>query len=84
MAVHIRLSRRGAKKSPFYRVVATDLRKSRDGGIIEQLGVFDPNRPEFLVNAERMKYWLGTGAKPSDVVFQLWKKLQRQNVKTVS
>ncbi|MBI4508620.1 MAG: 30S ribosomal protein S16 [Deltaproteobacteria bacterium] len=79
MSVKIRLSRQGAKKAPFYRIVAADSRSPRDGRFIEQLGVYDPTRdpPEFRVDDDRMSYWLTNGAKPSDTVRELLKKARR-------
>jgi small subunit ribosomal protein S16 len=79
MAVTIRLTRQGAKKAPFYRVVAADQRYARDGRFIEQLGVYDPTRNpvEFRYDAERMKHWLNVGAQPSDTVRELLKKAER-------
>jgi small subunit ribosomal protein S16 len=79
MSVKIRLARQGAKKSPFYRVVATDTRSARDGRFIEQLGVYDPTREpaEFRYDEARMSHWLGVGAKPSDTIRELLKKSQR-------
>ncbi len=79
MAVKIRMSRQGAKKSPFYRLVATDSRDPRDGRFIEQLGVYDPTRnpPEFRYDETRVAHWLSVGAKASDTVRELIKKAQR-------
>ena len=79
MSVKIRLARQGAKKSPFYRVVATDSRSPRDGRFIEQLGVYDPTRNpvEFRYDETRMKHWLGVGAEPSDTIRELLKKAER-------
>jgi small subunit ribosomal protein S16 len=79
MAVTIRLSRQGAKKSPFYRVVAADQRYKRDGRFLEQIGVYDPTRnpPEFRVDAERVKHWLSVGAQPSDTIRELLKKADK-------
>lgn len=79
MSVKIRLSRQGAKKVPFYRIVATNSRSPRDGRFIEQLGVYDPTRepPEFRYDEARMKHWLGEGAKPSDTIRELLKKAER-------
>jgi small subunit ribosomal protein S16 len=73
MSLRIRLSRGGAKKRPFYRIVVADSRKPRDGRFIERLGTYNPmvakDHPDRLnVNDERIKYWLGVGAKPSDRV----------------
>ena len=68
MAVKIRLTRMGDKKSPFYRVVVTDSRKSRDGQYIEKLGTFNPltSPAEFKVDAELTKKWLANGAQPTE------------------
>ena len=68
MAVKIRLTRLGDKKSPFYRVVVTDSRKARDGEYIEKLGTFNPltNPAEIVLNEERTQYWLSTGAQPTE------------------
>jgi small subunit ribosomal protein S16 len=70
MATRIRLRRLGAKKAPFYRLVVADSRSPRDGRFIEEIGIYDPTRePSVIsVNEERAKYWLGTGAKPSETV----------------
>ena len=73
MSLKIRLSRGGAKKRPYYHVVVTDSRRPRDGLFIERLGTYNPmvakDHPERLtLNDERIKYWLGVGAKPTDRV----------------
>ncbi len=79
MSVTIRLTRAGAKKVPFYRVVAADRRSPRDGRFIEQLGVYDPLRdpPEFRVNSERLQHWISVGAVPSQTVGELMSELKR-------
>jgi small subunit ribosomal protein S16 len=79
MAVVIRLTRAGAKKVPFYRVVAADRRSPRDGRFIEQLGVYDPIREpiEFRVNEERLKHWLSVGAVPSQTMSELLRRQRR-------
>jgi len=79
MAVTIRLTRGGAKKVPFYRVVAADPRSPRDGRFIEQLGVYDPLRepPELRVNEDRLGYWLKVGAQPSQTMSELIKTLKK-------
>lgn len=75
MAVHIRLSRHGSKKRPFYRVVVTDQRNPRDGRFIERLGTFDPNLESGLVlNLERIAYWKSLGAEASPTLNQLVKR----------
>ncbi len=73
MSLRIRLSRGGAKKHPYYRIVVADSRKPRDGRYIERLGTYNPmvakDHPERLnTDDERIKYWLGVGAQPSDRV----------------
>jgi small subunit ribosomal protein S16 len=73
MSVRIRLARGGTKKRPFYRIVATDSRDARDGRFLEKLGTYNPilpgDSPERVVlREERLRYWLGVGAQPSDRV----------------
>ena len=73
MSLKIRLSRAGAKKRPFYRVVVADTRSPRDGRFLERLGTFDPMLPKdhperVRLNVERVRHWLGVGALPSDRV----------------
>ena len=75
MAVAIRLSRGGAKKRPYYRIVVSDTRSPRDGRYLEQIGTYNPllakDSPERVkLNEDRAKYWLGVGAKPSDRVLR--------------
>jgi small subunit ribosomal protein S16 len=80
MAVTIRLTRAGAKKVPFYRVVAADTRSPRDGRFIEQLGVYDPLRKpaEFRVDGDRLAHWLKVGAVPSQTVSELLRRQRRE------
>ncbi|MEM9249064.1 MAG: 30S ribosomal protein S16 [Pseudomonadota bacterium] len=71
MAMKIRLARGGSKKRPFYRIVATDSRMPRDGRFIEKLGTYNPLLPKdseerVKMDMERVNYWLGQGAKPTD------------------
>ena len=73
MALKIRLSRAGAKKRPFYRVVVADSRSPRDGRFLERLGTFDPMLPKdhperVRLNEERIRHWLDVGALPSERV----------------
>ena len=73
MALKIRLSRAGAKKRPFYRVVVADSRYPRDGRFLERLGTYDPMLPKdhperVRLNEERIRHWLGVGALPSERV----------------
>ena len=76
--VKIRLSRGGAKKKPFYHLVATDYRKRRGSGYIERLGFFNPmatgQEIKLRVNNERLDYWLSVGAQKSDRVAKLLKQ----------
>ena len=73
MAVKIRLTRMGAKKAPFYRLVATDSRVARDGKCIENLGTYNPmtEPAEVKLNAERIQYWLSVGAQMTDTAKEL-------------
>ena len=66
----IRLSRIGKKKKPFYRVVVIEKTRPRNGRVVEAVGTYDPlKKPaEIKLDAERIKYWLGSGAQPSDTV----------------
>lgn len=75
MAVKIRLARTGAKKRPFYRIVAADARAPRDGRFLEKLGTYDPtkNPSEVHLNRSRVDYWLGVGAQPTETVKRLLK-----------
>lgn len=75
MAVAIRLSRGGAKKRPYYKIVVTDARNARDGKFIERIGSYNPllakDNPERVkLDADRAKHWLSVGAKPSDRVLR--------------
>ena len=76
MSVKIRLTRMGAKKEPFYRIVATDSRKARDGQYIEQIGYYNPVKEpaEVKIDAEIAKKWLNNGAQPTDTVRDLFIK----------
>jgi small subunit ribosomal protein S16 len=75
--VCIRLSRSGAKNRPFYHLVVTDSRNRRDGRYIERLGYFNPvgkdSEENLRIDLERVDYWIGQGAKPSDRVNSLLK-----------
>lgn len=76
MSVKIRLARYGAKKRPFYRIVAADIESPRDGKFLEILGTYDPLKDPVVVNleAERVQYWIEQGALPSDTVKSILKK----------
>ncbi len=73
MAMKIRLARGGSKKRPYYSIVAADSRMPRDGRFIEKLGTYAPMLPKdsedrVKINLERVQYWLGQGAQPTDRV----------------
>jgi small subunit ribosomal protein S16 len=76
MAVKIRLARHGAKKRPFYRIVAADSESPRDGRFLERLGTYNPLQDPVAVvlNTDRIKYWIGQGAIPSDTVKSILKR----------
>jgi small subunit ribosomal protein S16 len=76
MAVKIRLARHGAKKRPFYRIVAADSESPRDGRFLERLGTYNPLQDPAVVvlNTDRIKYWIGQGATPSDTVRSILKR----------
>ena len=70
MAVRIRMKKLGRTHRPFFRICAVDSRKPRDGAVLEELGTYDPLVPEVdarvLLNKDRVSYWLGVGAQPSE------------------
>ncbi len=78
MAVKIRMKKMGRKHRPFFRICAIDARSPRDGRVLEELGTYDPMVSDVdaraLINGERINYWLGVGATPSDKVKVLIKK----------
>ena len=74
MAVVLRLARHGATHNPFYRVVAADKRKSRDGRFLEILGTYNPKNKAINLKKDRVDHWISTGAKPSETVATLIKK----------
>ena len=76
MAVKIRLARAGAKKRPFYRIVAADARSPRDGRFLEKLGTYNPNTDPSSIdlNHARVQYWLGVGAQPTATVQRLLRR----------
>ncbi len=92
MAMKLRLARAGSKKRPFYRIVAADSRMPRDGRFIEKLGTYNPLLPKdseerVKMNMERVQYWLGEGAQPTDRVSRMLEaagvleKKERANLK---
>ncbi|NQZ29829.1 MAG: 30S ribosomal protein S16 [Oceanospirillaceae bacterium] len=79
--VTIRLSRGGAKKRPFYHITVADSRNSRDGRFIERLGFFNPiaqgQEERLRISLDRVEYWMGKGAQPSERVAQLIKDAKK-------
>ncbi|MBU2936625.1 MULTISPECIES: 30S ribosomal protein S16 [Pacificibacter] len=76
MSMKIRLARGGSKKRPFYRIVAADSRMPRDGRFIEKLGTYNPllakdSEERVIMDLDRVKYWLGEGAQPTDRVVRM-------------
>ncbi|HEY4367321.1 MAG TPA: 30S ribosomal protein S16 [Steroidobacteraceae bacterium] len=80
--VTIRLTRRGAKKAPFYHVVVTDSRVRQGGNALEQVGFFNPipagKQVRLQLDLARIDYWVGKGAKPSERVAELVAKHRKQ------
>ena len=78
MAVRIRMKKLGRRHRPFYRICAMDSHSPRDGRVLEELGTYDPMIPDTdaraILNKERIQYWLGVGAAPSEKVNALIKK----------
>jgi small subunit ribosomal protein S16 len=74
--VVVRLSRKGAKKRPFYHIVVTDRDNARDGRFLEEIGLYDPSRPaaETRVDEARLQYWVGVGAQLSPRVAKVVKE----------
>jgi small subunit ribosomal protein S16 len=74
--VKIRLQRVGTTKKPFYRVVAIDSRKKRDGDVIEYIGKYQPiiSEKQFVVDEEKVLKWLNNGAQPTDTIKSLLKR----------
>ena len=69
--VVLRMSRQGSKKRPFYRIVAADKRRCRDGKFIDLIGTFDPRTKVFAIDADRYAHWLKVGAQPSETLASL-------------
>lgn len=77
----IKLTRMGAKKKPFYRIVVAEKRSKRDGRYLESVGYHDPrDDANFKLDRERLNYWLERGARPTDTV----RSLMKRPVKTAS
>lgn len=85
MAVKIRLTRAGAKKRPFYRIVAADARSPRDGRFLEKLGTYDPlveseGAPGRIeIRQDRIDYWLSVGATPTHTVRRILRRAGAQS-----
>ena len=75
--VKIRLARHGAKKRPFYRIVVADSRAPRDGRFLERIGSYDPTKNPTVVEIkqDKLNKWLQNGARPTEIVAQLIKKV---------
>ncbi len=78
--VALRLSRQGTKDRPYYKIVAVDSRKRRDGRPIEQIGTYNPmvEGVNFTIDIEKAEKWISTGAQPSDTVKSIIKKAQKK------
>ena len=76
MAVHIRLTRKGRKKQPFYRIIVADSEAPRDGKFLDIVGTYDPMQNPAVVNIdnEKLDTWIKKGAKPTETVESLIKK----------
>jgi small subunit ribosomal protein S16 len=81
MSVRIRLSRHGAKKKPFYRIVVCDQRFPRDGRYIEQVGTYDPSAASggIKLDQEKVASWIKRGANPTQTVSELMAQQQKAN-----
>ncbi|MEN0068505.1 MAG: 30S ribosomal protein S16 [Myxococcota bacterium] len=77
--VRIRLTRKGAKKRPFYRMVAADSRSPRDGRFLEMLGYYDPMREPMTIHLklDRIDHWLSVGAQPSETAQKLIERARK-------
>lgn len=76
MAVALRLNRQGTKDRPYYKIVAVDSRKRRDGRYIEQIGTYDPLKEgeNYTIDLEKADKWVATGARPSETVASILRK----------
>ena len=74
MAVKLRLQRFGSNKKPFYRVVASESSKPRDGKFLEIVGTYDPLIGQVKIDQEKAQKWIDNGAQPTDTVKSLFKK----------
>lgn len=81
MAVALRMSRQGKKKSPFYRIVAADKRAARDGRFIELLGTYHPITKALKLDQERYQKWITVGAQPSGTLAAIIRRTARAAAK---
>ncbi|MCK5914592.1 MAG: 30S ribosomal protein S16 [Deltaproteobacteria bacterium] len=79
MAVKLRLTRKGAKKKPFYRIVAADTEAPRDGRFLDIVGTYDPtyDPANVVLKNDKIDYWLGQGAIPTETVAEIIKKARK-------
>jgi small subunit ribosomal protein S16 len=82
MAVALRMSRQGKKKSPFYRIVAADKRKARDGKFIELLGTYHPITKVLKLDHEKFEKWVKVGAQPSGSLAAIIRRTARAAAKS--
>lgn len=85
MAVKIRLRRMGSNKKPFFRIVATDMRRPNEGRFLEALGWYDPKKKDganYLLDLDRVEYWRSKGAQVSDTVKSLISKGKKAAAKS--
>jgi len=82
----IKLMRTGAKKRPSYRVVVKEKQSKRDGAYLENVGTYNPTREpaEIKLDMDRVRYWIGKGARPTDTVGRLIKASDKQQAETAS
>jgi len=80
--VALRLNRQGTKDRPYYKIVAVDNRKRRDGRYIEQIGSYNPmiEGVNFKIDLEKADHWIGNGAQPSDTVRSIIKKARKASM----
>ncbi len=76
MSVKVRLKRTGTRNNHCFRIVVMDIRSSRDGKAIEELGLYDPKHKNESVNMERYRYWIGVGALPTETVELIVKRAE--------
>ena len=82
MAVALRMSRQGKKKSPFYRIVAADKRCARDGRFIELLGTYHPITKVLKLDQDRYQKWIKVGAQPSGTLAAVIRRTARAATKS--